>query len=34
VLTAANLAAAVLRFLLLRSWVFRSRRRPTHPDRR
>jgi putative flippase GtrA len=27
VLTAANLAAAVLRFPLLRSWVFRSRRR-------
>ena len=28
VLTAANLAAAVLRFVLLRSFVFRSRRRP------
>ena len=28
VLVAANMAAAVLRFLLLRSFVFRSRRRP------
>jgi hypothetical protein len=28
VLVAANLAAAVLRFLLLGSFVFRSRRRP------
>jgi putative flippase GtrA len=28
-LTVANLAAIVLRFLLLRGWVFRSRRRST-----
>ncbi|WP_432571092.1 bifunctional glycosyltransferase family 2/GtrA family protein [Kineococcus sp. SYSU DK005] len=34
VLTAANLAATALRFLLLRSWVFRDRRhhRPGHED--
>jgi putative flippase GtrA len=25
----ANLAATVLRFLLLRAWVFRARRTPT-----
>ncbi len=30
VLTAANLAATVLRFVLLRVWVFRSRRRAPH----
>ncbi|WP_432504401.1 glycosyltransferase [Kineococcus arenarius] len=36
VLTAANLAATVLRFLLLRSWVFRDRRhhRPGHQEDR
>ncbi|WP_244197395.1 GtrA family protein, partial [Amycolatopsis coloradensis] len=28
-LVLANLAATVVRFLLLRGWVFRSRRRPT-----
>ena len=34
VLTAANLAATVLRFVLLRVWVFRSRRRaPAHRPR-
>ena len=31
VLTAANLAATVLRFVLLRVWVFRARRRAPHP---
>jgi hypothetical protein len=43
VLTAANLVATVLRFVLLRGWVFRSRRiapdaaepaAPTTPDTR
>jgi putative flippase GtrA len=33
VLTAANLVATVLRFLLLRAWVFRARRVPPEPRR-
>jgi putative flippase GtrA len=33
VLTAANLLATVLRFLLLRAWVFRARRVPPEPRR-
>jgi putative flippase GtrA len=34
VLTGANLAATVLRFVLLRSWVFRRRPSPEDPDTR